>query len=116
MISNHITTTIRLMLFLSLLFSNNIGLGEAGGLYMFLCGVIVVSRIIAISGFIAGFVYIAFNIVWPSQKQGSLTDYIPIIVALVLTSQAENLISLVLGVEILSDCSISTFINALGSD
>lgn len=114
MISNHITKTIRLMLLLSLLFSNNsIKMGEAGGLYMFLCGVIVVSRVLAISGFIAGFVYIAFNIVWPSQKPGTLTDYIPIIVALILTSQAENLISLVLGQDSFIECNIYEFIDKL---
>lgn len=111
MISNHIRKTIRFSLLLSLLFS--VEIGEAGGLYMFLCGVIVVSRVLAISGFIAGFVYIAFNIVWPSQKPGSLTDYIPIIVALILTSQAENLISLVLGKESIGECEISKFIEKL---
>lgn len=114
MISTHIRKTIRFSLLLSLLFSSDtIDIGEAGGLYMFLCAVIVVSRVLAISGFIAGFVYIGFNIVWPSQKPGNLTDYIPIIVALILTSQAENLIGLVLGKESMVDCTISDFINKL---
>ena len=102
------------MLLVSLQAASSGGLGSAGGLYVFLCGIIVVSDTIVIGGFIVGFIYAGIQIAWPSQRQGSVSDYVPLGVALVISSQVKSIVKLFIADDALDaqidECTLTQFL------